>query len=345
MRDRTKTAVKWVTTAAAVVWCVVVGWDQFNDLGTFAFGQEDFREQAIQRQLKECKGTFQERYDCKSAILRAHGRDSFFFWAKKYSLTFGPALFFYVAFTFWMRSVETVEEKDRRIRRVERIEARKQKEGRFAREQARRRAVAAQRRQDIKKAEIDAMREEKVRPMTMMVISQNDLWVDGLRRYLWAAGYYVIQSDLRDVFLSYREIGYHVILSETTFKEPELHPEDVGEDEFPGKPLPLKETLHRLRDRKDNVRIIACGPEYANLSPQRFIAAATELGVDAVIEKPFDVNKLIGLLEKLFEVAAQVKAEEKAKAEADKAAAEEAEEAERAAKRAARLAKDEQEDA
>lgn len=345
MRDRTKSAVKWFTTAAAVVWCVVVGWDQFNDLGTFAFGQEDFREQAIQRQLKDCKGTFQERYDCKSAILRAHGRDSFFFWAKKYSLTFGPALFFYVAFTFWMRSVETVEEKDRRIRRVERIEARKQKEGRFAREQARRRAVAAQRRQDIKKAEIDAMREEKVRPMTMMVISQNDLWVDGLRRYLWAAGYYIIQSDLRDVFLSYREIGYHVILSETTFKEPEIHPEDVDDDEFPGKPLPLKETLHRLRDRKDNVRIIACGPEYANLSPQRFIAAATELGVDAVIEKPFDVNKLIGLLEKLFEVAAQVKAEEKAKAEADKAAAEEAEEAERAAKRAARLAKDEQENA
>jgi hypothetical protein len=336
MRDRTKSAVKWTTTAAAVIWCVIVGWDQFNDLGTFALGQEDFREQAIQKQLKDCKGTFQERYDCKSAILRAHGRDSFFFWAKKYSLTFGPALFFYVAFTFWLRSVETVEEKGRRVRRVERIEARKQKEGRFAREQARRRAVSGQRRQDIKKAEVDAIREEKVRPMTMMVISQNDLWVDGLRRYLWAAGYYIIQSDLRDVFLSYREIGYHVILTETTFKDPDIHPEDVDDEEFPGKPLPLKETLHRLRERKDNVRIIACGPEYANLSPQQFIAAATELGVDAVIEKPFDVNKLIGLLEKLFEVAAQLKAEEKARVDAEKAAAEEAEEEERAAKRAAR---------
>lgn len=324
MRDRTKSAVKWTTTAAAVLWCVVVGWDQFNDLGTFAFSQEDFREQAIQKQLKECRGTFQERYDCKSAILRAHGRDSFYFWTKKYSLTFGPALFFYVAFTFWLRSVETVEERERRVRRVARIEARRQKEGRFAREQARRRSISAQRRQDIRKAEVDAMREEKERPMNMMVISQNDLWVDGLRRYMWAAGYYIIQSDLRDVFLSYREIGYHVILTETSFKEPDIHPDDVDDEEFPGKPLPLKETLHRLRERKDNVRIIACGPEFANLSAKDFIAAATNLGCDAVIEKPFDPNKLIELLGKLFEVAAAQKAEAKAAKEAAEAAAAEA---------------------
>ncbi len=310
MRDRAKSAVKWTTTMAAVLWCLVVGWDQFNDLGTFAFGQEDFREQAIQRQLKDCKGTFQERYDCKSAILRAHGRDSFYFWAKKYSLTFGPALFFYVAFTFWLRSVETVEEKDRRIRRVARIEARRQKEGRYAQEQGRRRSISARRRQDIRKAEADAMREEKERPMNMMVISQNDLWVDGLRRCMWAGGFFVIQSDLRDVFLSYREIPYHVILTETKFKEPELHPEDVGDEEFPGKALPLKETLHRLRSRKENVRIIACGPEFANISAQQFIAAATALGCDAVIEKPFEPDKLLGLLEKLFEVAKVKKTDE-----------------------------------
>jgi hypothetical protein len=161
------------------------------------------------------------------------------------------------------------------------------------------------------------MREDKGRPMNMMVISQNDLWVDGFRRYLWAAGYFIIQSDLRDVFLSYREIGYHIILTETAFKEPEIHPDDVDDDDFPGKPLPLKETLHRLRDRKDNVRIIACGPEFANISAQEFISAATSLGCDAVIEKPFDPNKLIGLLEKLFEVAAAQKAEAKAAQEDD----------------------------
>ena len=109
MRDRTKSAVKWAMTVTAVAWCIVVGWDQFNDLGIFSVGQQDFREEAIQRQLKDCKGTFQERYDCKSAILRQNGRDSFYFWAKKCSLTFGPALFFYVAFGFWLRSVETLE--------------------------------------------------------------------------------------------------------------------------------------------------------------------------------------------------------------------------------------------
>ena len=87
------------------------------------------------------------------------------------------------------------------------------------------------------------------------------------------------------------------------------------------------------------------GPEFANLSPQQFIRASTELGVDAVIEKPFDTTKLLELLEKLFQVAAQQKAEAKAKADAEKAAKEEAEEAERAAKRAVRVAKEAEEDA
>jgi DNA-binding response OmpR family regulator len=118
----------------------------------------------------------------------------------------------------------------------------------------------------------------------------------------------------------------------------------VDDDEFPGKPLPLKETLHRLRERKDNVRIIACSPDFANLTPQQFIKAATDLGCDAVIEKPFEPTKLLELLEKLFEVAAQQKAEAKAKADAAREAAEQAEEEERRAKRAAREAKENEED-
>jgi hypothetical protein len=285
----------------AILWCLGMGWDQFNDLGTFAFGgeQEDVREQQIQRQLKDCRGTFQERYDCKSAILRAHGRDSFYYWAKKYALTFGPALFLYVAFHFWLRSVETVEEKARRERRMQRIEARKAKEGRFVVENSRRRALAASRRQEIRKAEAQAMREEKENPLNMLVVSQDERWRDRLRKQMWDFGYYVVHSDLRDVFLSYREIPFHVVLTETQFKAPDVHPEDLEDEEFPGKPLPLKDAIHRMRQGRDSLVIVACSPEFEGISAQEFISASTSLGVDAVIEKPFEPEKFATLLETL----------------------------------------------
>lgn len=304
MRDRTKSTVRWASTAVAILWMLIVGWDQFNDLGIFSLepSEEDVREQLLQKQLKECKGTFQERYDCKSALLRAAGRDSFNFWARKYTLTFGPALFVYVGFHFWLRSVETTEEKARRVRRMARIEARRQKESRFAKEQGRRRSLTAQRRQDVRKGEQDAAREERPRPLNVMVISQDDDWVESFRKPLWDAGYLVIPTDLRDVFLAYREIGYHIVLTEVQFEPPaDLHPDDAEDEEFPGRPLPLPETIQKARERKDNVRIVACAPEFANLDAQAFIKAATTLGVDAVIEKPFDPEKAIDLFNKLMD--------------------------------------------
>ena len=300
MRDRTKSSVKWAVVVLAILWVAGIGWDQFNDLGTFSLNAgEDLREAQIQKQLKECRGTFQERYDCKSAILRAHGRDSFYYWSKKYALTFGPALFLYLAFHFWLRSVETVEEKARRERRVARIEARKAKEGRFVVEQSRRRALAAARRQEIRKAEAQAMRDDKPNPLNMLVVSQDERWTDRLRKQMWDFGYYVVQTDLRDAFLSYREIHFHVVLTETEFKPPDVHPEDLEDDDFPGKPLPLKEAIARMRQNKESLIVVACSPKFANLSAQDYIAAATSLGVDALIEKPFEPEKLADILEKL----------------------------------------------
>jgi CheY-like chemotaxis protein len=133
----------------------------------------------------------------------------------------------------------------------------------------------------------------------MLVVSQDERWADRVRKQMWEHGYYVVQTDLRDAFLSYREISFQVVLTETTFKDPDVHPEDLEDEEFPGKPLPLKDAIARMRSGKDHVIIVACGPEFANLSAQEFVAAAVGLGVDAVIEKPFEPEKLAEILDKL----------------------------------------------
>ena len=234
MRDQTKKSVKWGAAGVALLWVFVVGFDQFFGGSTFDYAATA-KEEQLQRTLASCRGTFKERYNCKSSILLAQGRDSFNYWSKKYLITFGPPIFLYVAFHMWLGRVETVEEKLRRDRLAIRMELRRQKDSRIALEQGRQRALAAKRRQSIQQAHQTATREDKKRPLTVMVIIQNENFVDQLNKAIWNAGYFAVQSDLRDVFLSYRDIGYHIILPDTEFEDPDIHADDVGDEEYPGR--------------------------------------------------------------------------------------------------------------
>ena len=201
MRDRTKKSVKWGSAVVALLWVIVVGFDQFFGVGTFDYAASA-REEQLQSMMKACKGTFKQRYECKSAILRAQGRDTFNYWGKKYLLTFAPPLFLYVAFHMWLGRVETVEEVLRRKRLAIRMEKRRQKDGRIAMEQGRQRTVSAKRRQAIQQAQQEASREDRKRPLTVMVVTQQEIFVDQMKKAIWESGYFPVQTDLRDVFLS-----------------------------------------------------------------------------------------------------------------------------------------------
>ena len=131
----------------------------------------------------------------------------------------------------WLGRVETVEEKLRRDRLAIRMELRRQKDSRIALEQGRQRALAAKRRQSIQQAHQTATREDKKRPLTVMVIIQNENFVDQLNNAIWDAGYFAVQSNLRNVFLSYRDISYQIVLTDTEFEDPDIHPDDVGDEE------------------------------------------------------------------------------------------------------------------
>jgi hypothetical protein len=76
MKASTKKKVRWGSTIFTLLWILAVGLDQFGEFGTFDYGKS-VREEQLQNQLNDCKGSFKVRYNCKSAILRAHGRDTF----------------------------------------------------------------------------------------------------------------------------------------------------------------------------------------------------------------------------------------------------------------------------
>ena len=300
MRDRTKKSVKWGAGILAIIYMLVIGFDQFFGGATFSYASS-LHEELLQQRLASCRGTFKERYHCKSSILLGEGRDSFNYWSKKYLISFAPPIFVYVAFHMWLGRVETVEEKLRRERLAIRMEKRRQKDSRIAFEQGRQRSLAAKRRQVIQQAQQVATREEKQRPLTVMAIIQNEKFVEQLNEAIWDAGYFAVQTDLRDVYLSYRDIGYHIILTDTEFDDPDIHPEDIGDEEFPGQVSPLDVTLKRLRERKENVRIIAMSADFAGLAAKEYIVTATELAVDALLEKPFEFSAFIDLADKLMD--------------------------------------------
>ncbi len=300
MTPSRKKQVRWGSTIFAIVWILGVGLDQFGDFGTFDYGKS-VREEQLQKQLNSCKGSFKIRYNCKSAILRAHGRDTFNYWGSKLGYTFGPSLLVYIIFNLWLRRVEWNEERERRRIRLIRIEKNRQKESRKAKEEGRQRTFAAQRRQSIKKAEKEAQRKEMPRPLNVMVVSQDDLLIDKLIPRYFAEGYTLIPSDLRDVFLSYKEIGYHIILIENDFKEPTLHKDDAADPDFPGLPLPVKATILKLRERKENVRIVSWDPKYNGLSDAQLAEKAAAVGADVAIEKPGNLEDMIALFKTLLD--------------------------------------------
>ncbi len=302
---------KWGAGIAGVIYILVIGFDQFFGGATFSYANSQ-HEELLQQRLASCRGSFKERYDCKSSILLAEGRDSFNYWSKKYLITFAPPIFVYVAFHMWLGRVETVEEKLRRERLAIRMEKRRPKDSRIAFEQGRQRSLAAKRRQAIQQAYQTATREDKKRPLTVMVIIQNEKFVEQLNEAIWDGGNFAVQSDLRDVFLSYRDIGYNIILTDTEFDEPDIHPEDIFHEEFPGQVSPLDITLKGLRERKENVRIIAMSPDFAGLAAKDYIAAATELAVDALLEKPFEFGAFVELADKLMDTGLTPKPEQSA---------------------------------
>lgn len=301
MKSRTKKIIRWGSVGVGVLWAGAVGLAEFNDYGAFSLGN-DIREQQLQKRLANCKGTFKKRFNCKSAILRASGRDSFNYWGKKYAVTFAPPLLLYVAFHMWLRRVEWGEERERRRLRLIRIEMLRKKKSRFDKEVGRQRTITTKRRQAIRQSDKDAAREERDRPMNVMMISQDKEFVASFAGEMQAEGYNFIQTDLRDAFLGYGEIGWHIVVTETDFRTPKIHKEDRDDPDFPGHPKPLLETIEGLKKRKENVKIVACSAKYAGMSTAEKEAAAAELNADAVIPKPFDVEETAALFTEMMTV-------------------------------------------
>lgn len=261
-------SVRWSLTAVAVLWLGLVGADQALDIGTFSFGTDQRNEQ-LQAQMRDCRGSFSERYDCKSALLRASGQQSFFFWSTKLGLTFGPPLIIYIIYNLWMRAYDRRDESVRRVARVERLEREAEEARLRAKEEGRQRTVAAKRRQEVRQAEKDAQREQKALPLNVLLLTEDRELAEAIAPPMLEAGYFVLGSTFGDALLGYDQIGFHIVLVDVS-----------------GEPVDVKPLIQELRAKKDNIRAVAISPQFGEISAEEIVSISVSMGVEAIVETP-----------------------------------------------------------
>ena len=241
------------------------------------------RQGELQRQLEDCKGSFKERYECKSALMRSEQQSSFYFWAERLGLVFGPPLLAYIAYNLIIRWIEGKEEVVRRKVRLARLEKEAAEARRRAKEEGRRKTVVAKRRQAVRQAEKDADREDRRRPINVLVLSDRVDVVEPIAAELLENGYLAIESDLTDAYLGYEDIGYQVVMSDLEFKT---------QNEYGG----FRENVLKLRELKEGIRIICMSPQFSGLNEDQIQVIAKEVKAEAAIGIPFEVDQLVELL-------------------------------------------------
>ncbi|MBF0095470.1 MAG: hypothetical protein HQL34_13125, partial [Alphaproteobacteria bacterium] len=65
---------KWSLTLVCFIWVGVVGLDQFGEIPESALVTHS--SQQIKEQMRDCTGTFKQRYECKDALIVRTGQES-----------------------------------------------------------------------------------------------------------------------------------------------------------------------------------------------------------------------------------------------------------------------------
>lgn len=116
----TERSAKRLLILFSVAWMVAVGWFLFQQ--HTAPEVKALRQQQFERKMATCQGTFAERYDCTSALLRRQSSDRANWWAIRLLLVFGPPLSASAAYAIWWNTRERRREAERNLSRKDRLE-------------------------------------------------------------------------------------------------------------------------------------------------------------------------------------------------------------------------------
>jgi CheY-like chemotaxis protein len=289
--------VKWGVIGVCVLWIAVAGWMTIGNhyLDTGAFGPGEAFGKRYDQKVKDCRGTFSERYDCKSAVIRDRNVRTFYFWSKKVGLTFGPALGIGAAwFVFYLlveRKREAVRRRvrlARKAREAEEERLRQIEEGKLRAEEAKLKKAEKQKQKEEEKKKRDEaadnlygedigtdvaeVEETGLRAMHVLLIDDDKDTVEAVSGELLKAGYRVkAAATSADAFDGFADSTYDLVVA------------DVAADGLGG-----IAGVRKLRSLRNDVKIIAVTGNIDNITPEKAAMAAQKIGADSVMAKPID---------------------------------------------------------
>lgn len=286
MNARSKFTLRWTVAAAAVAWLVVTGANEYFDLGVFRY-QAQKNQEALDRQLAECRGNFKERYECKSQLLRAAGTSSFYYWSTRLGIIFGPPFVLYVIYQISMGFVVRREQSASQARRLVRLEEKAEEERLAALEEARQRKIALSRSKIFRDAKTAAQKARVEEPIPALVVDPTDAG-EKLCEELGEHGYTAVpSSDPDDALIGFKTLPYRLVVTETSF-------DDDG--------TPLKDALATMRKQKEDLKIVAVSEEFPKMKPNDVQQTAVALGADVGFPKPVEAAIFAEIARRLLEV-------------------------------------------
>jgi CheY-like chemotaxis protein len=264
---------KWGCYLACLAWIGAATWyiflrDQPPDLAWQAF------ERSIEHKINDCTGSFGERYECKSALVRQEKVALFYWWAERVSIILAPAFGLLTVLFFYFKIIARKTEEKRVAARLQRID--------FKAMEARQRAIDESRR----RAELARLREEAKRRAAaqikhILIVDRDATLTQRLRVDLTGLGYEVAFVDsLESALLNFKESAFDLVMI------------DIFQEGMGG-----LNAIEKLNATGAECKIIAMSSGFCPLSEEDMVRAAAKIGAVQLLTKPLDYASLPAILD------------------------------------------------
>lgn len=259
--------VKWPTLAICVAWIAASTWFVFFTSDPAADARAVRAEQMFEQRLRDCRGSFSERYECKSALIRERDKALFYDWAERLGTVFAPPLAVFALYVAFLGLRWRKAESKRRVRRVERIEMQK--------EEARLAAIEEDRRRSA---------EERNKERHVLLVEDDEKTAAAITRELAKSNVQVVVvTTIEEALAGFAESACRLVVTNILME---------GMSGIEG--------IRKFREAKPDVKIIAISGAISDMNPETVLAAATKIGADAAFAKPVAPKDLRAAVLKLI---------------------------------------------
>lgn len=265
-----------------LAWFLGAGWAFFVPLIPDSIEAEQAEIQFKER-MKDCDGSFKERYDCKSALKSQRDAEKFVPLMTAIGVVFIPILILFIGMNKWAKGHEskrqaelreTTVEKRQEIREEE--EKRREENRKIQQEQIREQNIEAKRRSEISRADENARAENKPDPIHVLLVLKDEDEGASLSKELSTMGCHVIYSNtLEDGLIGIKKLRYDIVVLGILI-------EGMGGIEG----------IKTVREYRNDIKIIATSAGVEEVDAEDVLKAAQAVGADETLARPYEAKDL-----------------------------------------------------